>query len=707
MNHDKLLDENERIRRLIELDKSKLPSDGGPEFNRLIFATSPYLLQHATNPVDWYPWGEEAFSKAAAEDKPVFVSIGYATCHWCHVMEHEAFEDDEVAVAFNRSFVCIKVDREERPDIDEQYMIAAQMMTGSGGWPLNIFMTPEKKPFFAATYMPRTPRMGMPGVIEILERVSEFWRTQRQKLEESCDSIVEALAGHFQPHPGRFPDEEVMQIAFRQLSEMYDSLCGGFGNAPKFPMAIYLSFLLRYRHRTGSAEALAMTDHTLTMMRRGGVYDQLGYGFHRYSVDRQWLVPHFEKMLYDQALLALVYLEAFQTTALQFHRRVAEEIFDYVLREMTSAQGGFFSGQDADTEGEEGTCYLWTPDGIESVIGHEDAKLFCRLFGVTEKGNFEGQNILNLPVAPEDFAVAEGVLPELLMADLERWRQALLAARERRIRPFRDEKIITAWNGLMIASLARGYAVSGEKRYLDAARRAAAFIDTQLTTPEGRLLRSSHQGNADVPAFLEDYSFYVWGLIELHQATLEQEFLDRALFLSEEMLRLFDGAGGEGLHETGHDAEQLPVRQQSIHDGVLPSGNSVASFDLFRLGRITGDDRFLRVGKVIVKSFMGDVARQPVSSLHLLAAADYHSGPEMTITLAGERDELGELLHTIHGRFLPDLALRHGKEGEGFPSVGGLPTAYVCAMGACRPPVTGAAELGALLDSLGSSGGQA
>jgi len=698
-----LQDENERIRRLIEIDKSRLPPDGGPEFNRLIFATSPYLLQHATNPVDWYPWGKAAFAKAAAEDKPVFLSIGYATCHWCHVMEHEAFEDNDVAEVFNRSFICIKVDREERPDIDEQYMAAAQLMTGGGGWPLNIFMTPAKKPFFAATYLPRTPRMGMPGVIELLDRVTEFWRTERQQLEESSNSVIEALGRHFQPHSGRLPDAEVAQNAYAQLLEMYDSLCGGFGNAPKFPMAIYHFFLLRYWKRTGTAEAFAMIDYSLRMLRQGGVYDQLGFGFHRYSVDRQWLVPHFEKMLYDQALISLVYLETFQATALPFYRQVAEEVLTYVLREMTAAEGGFYSGQDADTEGEEGTCYLWTRAEIAEVIGHDEAQLFWRLFGVTEKGNFEERNMLYLPDAPETFAAREGILPELLLADLERWRQTLLAAREQRIRPFRDEKVLTAWNGLMVASLARGYAVSGEKRYLAAARRAAAFIDLQLTTPEGRLLRSFHQGKAGIPAFLEDYAFYIWGLIELYQATLEQEFLDRARFLAEEMLRLFDGATGEGLFETGHDGEQLPVRQQNTRDGVLPSGNSVAAFDLFRLGRITGDDGFLRAGEVIVRAFMGDVSRQPVSSLHLLAAADYHAGPEMTITLAGKRGELGEMLHTVHRRFRPNLALRYGDEGGGYPAVNGLPTAYVCALGACRPPVTGAAALGALLDELGSS----
>ena len=700
MSGNDLKDENVRIKRLIELDKSTLPPDGGPEFNRLIFATSPYLLQHATNPVDWYPWGEDAFAKAAADDKPIFLSIGYATCHWCHVMEHETFEDREVAAAFNRSFVCIKVDREERPDIDEQYMAVAQMMTGSGGWPLNIFMTPGKKPFFAATYMPRTPRMGMPGIIQILDRVAELWSTERQKLEQDSDVTIEALTHHFQPHPGSLPDMVLVQNAYQQLTEMYDDLWGGFGNVPKFPMPLYLTFLLRFWKRSGNGASLALVEHTLRMLRQGGIYDQIGFGFHRYAVDRQWLVPHFEKMLYDQALIAIGYLEAFQATAVPFYLQVAEEVFAYVLGEMTSPDGGFFAGQDADTEGEEGNYYIWTPAEIAAAIGHDEAQVFCRLFDVTEQGNFEGRNILHLPVPPETFAAREGILPEVLAADLERWRHTLLKVRGNRIRPFRDEKVLTAWNGLMIAALARGYVLSGEERFLEAAKRAAAFIGTRLTSPGGRLMRSFHLGEASVPAFLDDYAFFVWGLIELHQVTLEPEFLDSARFLADEMLRLFHSGKG-GLYETGLDSEQLPVLRQSARDGVLPSGNSMAAFDLFRLGRITGDGRFLESGEAVVRTFMGDVTRQPLAALNFLSASDYHLGPEVTVTLAGNREELGGMLDAVHRRFIPNLALRHGGEGGEYPAVGGLPTAYVCAKGACRPPVTGADALGALLDELG------
>ena len=702
MNGDHPRDENVRIKRLIELDKNTLPPDGGPEFNRLIFATSPYLLQHADNPVDWYPWSEDAFAKAAAEDKPVFLSVGYATCHWCHVMGHEAFEDREVAAVFNRFFVCIKVDREERPDIDEQYMAVAQMMTGSGGWPLNIFMTPGKKPFFAATYMPRTPRMGMPGIIQILERIDEIWRTERQKLEESSTATIDALTSFNRPRFGNLPDMAVMENACRQLMEMYDGVSGGFGNAPKFPMPLYLTFLLRFWKRNGNDAILAMVEHTLRMIRRGGIFDQLGFGLHRYAVDRQWLVPHFEKMLYDQALLAIAYLETFQATGVPFYRQAAEEIFAYVLGEMTSPEGGFFAGQDADTEGEEGTCYLWTPSEIAAALGHNEAQVFCRLFDVTEKGNFEGRNILHLPVSPETFAAKEGILPELLNAEMERWRQTLLKVRSGRVRPFRDEKVLTGWNGLMVAALARGYALSGDGHFLAAAERGANFIVEKLTTPAGRLLRSFHLGKGSIPAFLEDYAFFVWGLIELHQATLEPAFLERARCLVDEMLHLFGGGEVGGLFETGRDGEQLLVRQQTAHDGVLPSGNSMAAFALLRIGRITGDDRLLKAGEAVARAFMGDVAQQPLGSVVLLAAADYHRGPEIVVTLAGKKEELGEMLRTVHRRFIPHLAIRYGGEGgDGdFPAVGGLSTAYVCAEGACRPPVTGADALGALLDEL-------
>jgi uncharacterized protein len=689
-------DAGAHLKRLIEMDKSALPPDGGDRFNRLIFATSPYLLQHAENPVDWYPWGDAAFAKAAAEEKPLFLSIGYATCHWCHVMAHESFEDREVAEVLNRHYVAIKVDREERPDIDDQFMAVAQMMTGSGGWPLQVIMTPDRQPFFTVTYLPKHGRQGMPGLIEVLEQIAELWRTRHETVLQNCAAVLQALTEHSTPSHGELSGREIFDQAFAQIGQLYDPVYGGFGSAPKFPMPQYISFLLRYRNQTGNAQALQMTEASLRAMRRGGICDQLGFGFHRYAVDRQWLVPHFEKMLYDQALIALAYLEAFQTTDDRSHLRCAEEIFTYLQREMTSPGGGFYSAQDADTEGEEGKYYVWSHAEVVNVLGAKDGGIFCRLFDVTEKGNFEGANILHLHVPLEDFAEREGVLPELLRADVERWRELLLKAREERIRPLRDEKVLTAWNGLMIAALARGGGAAGDDRWLAAARRAASFVRDNLVRPDGRLMRSYHLGEATIPAFLDDYAFYVWGLIELYESTLDPGLLKEARRLSDEMLRLFGSADRGGLFETGSDAEQLPVRSRSAYDGVIPSGNSVAAMDLLRLGRILDDQALREAGESLLRGFMGGVARQPAGYLHFLAAYDFLLGPEVEIVLAGpaEAEETRRMLRAVKGRFIPNLVLRH-EEGNGPGTI-----ARVCAKGACRPPARTVEELQRILEEV-------
>ena len=687
-------DENGRLQRLASMDKSALPADGGPRFNRLIFASSPYLLQHAENPVDWYPWGEDAFARAREGDKPVFLSIGYATCHWCHVMAHESFEDRSVAEVLNRHFVAVKVDREERPDIDDQYMTVAQMISGSGGWPLNIIMTPDKRPFFAATYLPKEPRMGLPGIIGLLEQVAKVWQTQRAKVEESCASILDSLRRLNAPTAGEGAGLELEESAFRQLAAMYDGALGGFGNTPKFPMPHYISFLLRFWKRTGRAEALRMAEQTLTMMRMGGIFDQVGSGFHRYAVDRQWFVPHFEKMLYDQALLAITYAEAFQATGNAFYRDVVREILTYAVREMALPEGGFCSAQDADTEGEEGRFYLWTRAEVAEVLGEGPAAVFCRLFDVTERGNFEGRNILHLPLSPEEFAAREGMAPEHLGADLQRWRELLLAERAKRTRPLRDAKALTAWNGLLIAALAKGYGVGGDERFFRAASEAVGFAGRHLKTEEGRLLRSYHAGRAVIPAFLEDYAFFVWGLIELYQVSLCSGYLHEAVRLSREMLRIFSRENG-GLFESGVDAEEVLMRQINAHDGALPSGNSVAAMDLLRLGRITGDEELLAAGAGVVRAFLGSAARQPAGYLQMLMAHDYRLGAEVRITLAGRKDggEMRGMLAAIHRRFIPGLVLRHEEEGVAQGAV-----ARVCARGACLPPASGVAQLERVLD---------
>jgi uncharacterized protein YyaL (SSP411 family) len=696
-------DENERIREFIELDKTSLPADGGPRFNRLIFAGSPYLLQHADNPVDWYQWGDEAFDKARRENKPVFLSIGYATCHWCHVMARESFADPEVAEVLNRYTVPVKVDREERPDIDSQYMLAAQMMTGRGGWPLNIIMTPDRKPFFAATYLPKSSLKGMTGLIEILEKVHEVWQSRADLVQKDCDAIFEGLRKLASPPIGPIPGGEVLHDAYRELAWMYDPIYGGFGEAPKFPMPLTISFLVRYWKKTGAPAAREMVEKTLRRIRYGGIWDQLGSGIHRYSVDREWLAPHFEKMLYDQALFAMACMDAYQAFGDPFQLTVAEEVFDYILREMTSTAGGFYSGQDADSEGEEGRFYLWTPRQVEEVLGGETGRIFCQAYDISERGNFEERNIPRLKRPLELFAEVSGIERNKLAAMLEDARVRLLASRGKRVRPFRDEKILTGWNGLMIAALARGAGITGSRRYLDAAACAAAFVEENLRTADGRLLRSFHLGKPAIPAFLEDYAFLAWGLTELYRATADPAYLDAALRHAGDMLRLFGNGSDGGLYDTGPDAEEVLVRMKRSFDDVTPSGNSVAAMNLLRLGRITSDDLLAKEGEWILRAFMGNAARQPSGYLHMLGAWDYFldHGMDITLVFREEGDEFSNMLRTLHRRYIPNLALRFVREGEdaeGRKTVDGRPTAHICAGGACMPPAAGVEELEKALD---------
>lgn len=514
--------------------------------NRLIHEKSPYLLQHAYNPVDWYPWSEEAFEKAKREEKPIFLSIGYSTCHWCHVMERESFEDEEVARVLNRDFVAIKVDREERPDVDHVYMTVCQAMTGQGGWPLTVLMTPEKKPFFAGTYFPKRSKYGRTGLLEILERVADAWKRKRTDLLQAGNRVTEAIRGNMDPAVRGELSEEMLTGAYEQLSDQFDERYGGFGQSPKFPRPHDFLFLLRHWKRTGEERALQMVEKTLEAMRRGGIYDHVGFGFSRYSVDDRWHTPHFEKMLYDNALLAVAYLEAYQVTGKEAYARVAREIFTYVLRDMTSPEGGFYSAEDADSEGEEGKFYLWTPEEIREVLGAGMGRLFCECYGVTDAGNFEGKNILHqIGISLSAVAVRHGMGMDELEQKLEEARRKLFQAREQRVRPHRDDKILTSWNALMIVALSRGARVLGERRYADAAEGAARFILKTLRRGDGRLLARYRDGEAAIPAFLDDYAFLAWGLIELYEATLRVEYLRRAADLAREMLDLFgDDRGG-------------------------------------------------------------------------------------------------------------------------------------------------------------------
>jgi len=706
IERDPLENDNLKIERLIEVDKSSLPADGGPDFNRLIFARSPYLLQHAVNPVDWHQWGDEAFARAKREDKPLFLSIGYATCHWCHVMERESFEDRDVAQVLNRHFISIKVDREERPDIDDQYMTIAQMMMeGGAGWPLSVFLDLDKKPFYAATYIPRLARSGMPGMIDLLEQIAEIWRTQRDMVESTCAANLNSLAAKAEPVPAAIPESSSIADVYRQLEMMYDRQWGGFGAAPKFPRPLFLSFLLRLWKRGGEPQALAIAEHSLQMMRKGGLYDQLGFGFHRYSVDQQWLTPHFEKMLYDQGMLAIAYLQAYQITGNIYYKDVAEEIFTYVQAEMTSPEGGFYSARDADTEGVEGKYYLWNPAEVRTVLDEHAAQTLCGLYDITVHGNFEGENIPHLPLSVEEFAEREGIPPATLRANLEKWRKLLLSAREERIKPLRDEKVLTAWNGLMIAALAKGFAVTGKQNYLDSAANAVNFVKKRLLTSSGRLLRCYYADESSIPGFLEDYTFFVWGLIEMYEATLEQEYLTDAITFSKEVTRLFADEFSYGLYDTASDADNVLVRKKSAADGVVPSANSVAAMNFLRLGRITAKQKFIKEGEGILRSMMGDLLAQPIAYIHSLAALDYLRGHDLDITLVGSREdpETEEMLRSISVRFIPGLALRFKDpemESNDYKSLGGRTAAYICSQGTCRPPVAGRAALEKILDEV-------
>jgi len=685
-------DENLRIRRFIELDKSSLPPDGGPGFNRLIFAASPYLLQHADNPVDWFPWGDEAFARAARENKPVMVSIGYATCHWCHVMEHESFEDPEIAELINRHVIPVKVDREERPDIDSLYMAAARMLIGtSAGWPLNVFLTPERKPFFAATYMPKKSSNGKLGVGETLDQISEFWQTRRELIDENSEKLIKALSEKATAAVGDVDYGELLGKALESLVGMYDPINGGFGQGAKFPLPHYLCFLLRVWIRSHNPDAEEIVSFTLRMMRDGGIFDQLGYGFHRYSVDPEWLVPHFEKMLYDQSLIAVAYLEAYQAFGDPYLKDTALEILDSVLVKMTSPDGGFYSGLDADTEGQEGRYYLWTTGEINGHLDQETARLFCQVFDVTPSGNFEGSNILHQPRSIAAVARDNGISADELAGCLAAARSRLLEERRKRIMPFRDEKVVTSWNGLMIGALARGAAVTGETRLLAAARNAVRFIEEKLRDANGRLLRSSHHGGASVPAFLEDYAFLCWGMIELYQAGGEPSDLDAALGLAREMLELFHDEAGGGFFDTASDSVEILVRIKNIYDGAVPSGNSLACLCMLRLGMLCNEPKLKEKGERGLNSFLGSVVSQPVAHLQVVNALDFMVGPNVDITLVGDRKDpaMVEMLRSIHSRFIPGLVLRFREDGDvdGHHAIGGRPTAYLCTQMACRPPM--------------------
>ena len=683
--------------------------------NRLIDETSPYLLQHAHNPVDWYPWGEDAFQRSREEDKPIFLSVGYSACHWCHVMEHESFEQEAIAASMNEHFVNIKVDREERPDVDEIYMHAVQAMTGSGGWPMSVFLTPDLEPFYGGTYFPPEDGYGRPGFRNILLSVSQFYRSRRGEVQDRSRKLREYLeqSASVRSREGGVLSPELLESAYRTLAGQFDHTYGGFGSAPKFPGSMNLSFFLRYFRRTGISNSLDMVTHSCTKMGYGGIYDQLGGGFHRYSVDARWLVPHFEKMLYDNALLTQLYLEVYQATGESFFRQVVEESLEYVIREMTHPEGGFFSTQDADSEGEEGKFFVWTPNEVESILGESKGSAFCRYFDVTPHGNFEhGKSILNVPEPVENIArllkMEAGSLEEIIREG----REKLFEDRENRMKPDLDDKIQTSWNGLMISSLARASGVLSDHRYQSVAERAAAFILSKLMK-DGRLRHTYKDGRARFNGYLEDYAFLICGLIDLYEATFDVKWLQEAQNLNEIMLEQFWDEAGGGFFFTSHDHKALLVRSKNPYDNATPSGNSVATHALLRLGALTGRQDLWKKGERVLNLFRDFMEGAPGGFSNMLCALDFYIQRPKEIAIVGGRDQedTKALLSSVHRRLLPNkvICLLDPTDSqevtnvipllEGKTQKSGRATAYVCKNFTCSAPVTEAGELETLLEA--------
>ena len=679
--------------------------------NRLANETSPYLLQHAENPVDWYPWGEEALNRARDEDRPILLSIGYSACHWCHVMERESFENDDIAALMNEHFVNIKVDREERPDLDAVYMEAVQMLTGSGGWPMTVFLTPEGRPFYGGTYFPPDDRQGMPGFPRLLAAASQAYQTNKSEIERVTRQLSDQMGRSGQMPRGFTPlTTEVMHNAYSQLATQFDHLNGGFGNAPKFPQPMTPEFLLRYYRHGFNARALEMVELTLQKMAYGGMYDQVGGGFHRYSTDAYWLVPHFEKMLYDNALLARLYLHAWQITGNPLYRRITEETLDYVLREMTDPAGGFYSAQDADSEGVEGKFFVWTPNELRPLLG-DDADLIMGYYGVTEHGNFEGSNILNVPRPSADYANQQSISGEALSDAIARARTTLLEVREQRIHPLLDDKVLTSWNGLMLRAFAEAGAALDRPDYLDAARNNAAFLLDNMRDTDGRILRTWRNGEAKLLGYLEDYACLADGLLALHEATLEPRWLQEAVAAADGMNALFwDDAVG-GFYDTGSDHEQLVIRPRDVFDNAQPCGSSVATDVLLRLGVITGNEDYSSKGATPLRALQQLLGRAPAATGHWLAALDFYVSLPREIVIVGptDSDSTQAMLKEINGRFMPNKVavgmadpatppLKDSPLLEQRVMQNGQPTAYVCENYACQLPVTDAASLAAQLD---------
>jgi len=681
-------------------------ADGMPKFtNRLILESSPYLLQHAHNPVNWYPWGDEAFDRARAEGKPVLLSVGYATCHWCHVMEEESFEDEEIAALMNEHYIAIKVDREQRPDVDAVYMAAVNRLTGRGGWPMTVWLTADRKPFYGGTYFP--PRDGVRGARvgfdRILVTLAERFHEQPDVIGDAADDLTGRIQVGLSPEPANGPvSPEALQTAFTALDSSFDELHGGFGGAPKFPRTVTLEFLMRYFRRTGNARARDMAIQTLERMARGGIYDHVGGGFHRYATDRAWLVPHFEKMLYDNALLTVAYLEAYQVTGRDDFAEVARDILRYVRREMTAPEGGFYSATDADSEGEEGLFFVWTPAELAAALGPDRARAVGAYYGVTDAGNFEGKNILHVPRGLEETAKKLGMSPADLRAHVEGARETLYESRARREPPLTDRKILVSWNGLMISAFARAATVLRSPDYARTGARAADFILS--TMREGtRLHRSAFRGEVSGGGFLDDYAFLIAGLLDLYEATGTRIWLEEAIGLQRVLEQHFADAGNGGYFMTPDDGEALLAREKPDYDGAEPSGNSVAILNLLRLHELTTDDRYRQQAAAGLRGLGRRLSQSPVAAPKLLSALDFHLDRAKAIVVVGPADDAGMegLLSTLGRTFVPNHVLAVVSTGDDqrrlsalIPLVKdkvpqqGRATAYVCENRVCALPTS-------------------
>ena len=673
--------------------------------NRLIDETSPYLLQHAHNPVDWYPWGPEALERAKEEDRPILLSVGYSACHWCHVMERESFEDRQIAEAMNENFVCIKVDREERPDIDSIYMAAIQAMSGQGGWPMTVFLTPDGKPFYGGTYFPPEDRGGMPAFPRVVESVAHAYRENRGDVDRTTNQLLQRMqqmsAGVQSAEPLTV---DVLHTAKRAIAGQFDNRHGGVGMQPKFPQPMTYEFLLRHYLRSQDTQALEMVELTLKRMAEGGIYDQIGGGFHRYSTDTYWLVPHFEKMLYDNALLVKLYLHAFQVTGDPLYRRIVEETLDYVQREMTDPMGGFYSAQDADSEGLEGKFFIWRPEEIIQVLGKGDGELINRYFDVTLEGNFEGRSILHVAANAGKTAGEAGMSEKEFGDWLVRSKAKLLEARSYRVAPGRDDKVLAAWNGLMLRAFAEAGGVLGRRDYVEIANQNANFLLDNLVV-DGRLQRTYKDGRAKLNGYLEDYSFVIDGLLSLHEVTLDLRWLHEAISLGEAMADLFwDDPEGQ-FYDTGRDHEELVVRPRDISDNAIPSGSSMAADVMLRLAVVTGDPEYERRAVTALRSVRQLMMQFPGGAGHWLCALDFYLSTPKEVAIIGDRGDAATdaLVSEVYRHYLPNRVIVGGNRAVGTSDVGapyavplldgrekidGLPTAYVCQSYVCQLPVT-------------------